>query len=276
MLYLCATPIGNLGDMTFRAVETLRNADVIYCEDTRRTQILLQHFDIKKPLVSCHQHNEKSRADEVCDRVEAGETVVYVSDAGMPGVSDPGAALVSACIGRDLPYTVLPGASAVLTAAVLSGLPPQPFTFFGFLPREGGEARAVLASVRDCGHLALLYESPLRVKKTLSALLNACGDCHAAVLRELTKRFEEVRRGTLSELIAFYEEPPKGECVIAVYPEGKQNDASEDDLDAVLERALNGGMRVRDAAALAAQTLHIPKKTAYARALAISEGGKEA
>lgn len=270
MLYLCATPIGNLGDMTFRAVETLRSADAVYCEDTRHTQVLLTHFDIKKPLVSCHQHNEKSRAEEVSARVAAGETIVYVSDAGMPGVSDPGAELVRACIEHGLPYTVLPGASAVLTAAVLSGLPPQPFTFYGFLPREGKEAKAVLSAVRGCGHLALLYESPLRVKKTLSALLEACGDCRAAVLRELTKRYEEVRRGTLSELIALYDEPPKGECVIAVYCEKRETEASAEDLDAVLTKALSGGMRVKDAAALAAETLHIPKKTAYARALELN------
>ena len=167
MLILCATPIGNLGDITLRAVDALRFCDAVYCEDTRRTLQLLNHLEIKKPLVACHQHNERMRAIEVAERVARGETVVYVSDAGMPGISDPGAALIAECIARELPVTVLPGASAVLTAAVLSGLPPQPFTFFGFLPRDGKPKREMLSAVAACNHLAILYESPQRVESTL-------------------------------------------------------------------------------------------------------------
>ena len=142
MLTLIATPIGNLSDITYRAVETLRAADVVYCEDTRRTLQLLNHLDIKKTLVSCHEHNERERAEEVVSHLRAGRSVAYVSDAGMPGISDPGAALVSACIAAGLPYTVLPGASAVLTAAVLSGLPCRTFSFYGFLPRDSKGRRA--------------------------------------------------------------------------------------------------------------------------------------
>lgn len=136
MLYLVATPIGNLGDITYRAAEVLKECDAIYCEDTRRTAQLLNHLGIEKPLISCHTHNERMRSEQVVAALREGKQIVYASDAGMPGISDPGAILVSACIENGLDVTVVPGASAVLTAAVLSGLPPQPFTFYGFLPRE--------------------------------------------------------------------------------------------------------------------------------------------
>ena len=176
MLTLIATPIGNLSDITYRAVETLRAADVVYCEDTRRTLQLLNHLDIKKTLVSCHEHNERERAEEVVSHLRAGRSVAYVSDAGMPGISDPGAALVSACIAAGLPYTVLPGASAVLTAAVLSGLPCRTFSFYGFLPRDSKGRRAYLERIAACGQLAILYESPHRVGATLAALRDALGE----------------------------------------------------------------------------------------------------
>ena len=271
MLYLCATPIGNLGDITLRVVETLRACDAVYCEDTRHTGMLLNHLGIKKPLISCHQHNEKQRAEEIVPLLAAGQELVYASDAGMPGISDPGAALVAACVAHDLPFTVLPGASAVLTAAVLSGLPPQPFTFYGFLPRETKPAREVLADLANCGHLALLYESPQRVQKTLSALLNACGDRQAAVLRELTKKFEEARRGLLSELIPQYDTPPKGECVLAIYCPRENRSVDPSDLDAFLTKALGEGIRVKDAAAQAALALNLPKNQAYQRALELGK-----
>ena len=271
MLILCATPIGNLGDITLRAVEALRGCDAVYCEDTRHTLQLMNHLEIKKPLVACHQHNERMRAAEVAGRVANGETVVYVSDAGMPGISDPGAALIAECIARSLPVTVLPGASAALTAAVLSGLPPQPFTFFGFLPRESKPKKEMLAELSACRHLAILYESPLRVHATLSSLYETLGDCDAAVLRELTKKFEEARRGKLSSLInAYAETPPKGECVIAVYCKRENAPASEAALDAFLLARLNTGASVRDAAAEAAEALAVSKKRAYARALSLT------
>ncbi|MEG1525519.1 MAG: 16S rRNA (cytidine(1402)-2'-O)-methyltransferase [Clostridia bacterium] len=271
MLYLCATPIGNLGDITLRVIDTLRTCDAVYCEDTRHTLGLLNHLEIKKPLISCHQHNERARADEVATLLSDGKNVVYVSDAGMPGISDPGAVLLEMCIARKLPFTVLPGASAVLTAAVLSGLPSQPFTFFGFLPRETQDAKVVLAQIASCGHLAILYESPQRVQKTLLALQNVCGDCQGAVLRELTKKFEDVQRGTLSQLSTFYEVPPRGECVLAIYCKHEQATATEADLDGALRTAFSSGQSVRDAAALVTTALHLPKKQVYARALSLSK-----
>lgn len=273
MLTLIATPIGNLSDITYRAVETLRAADVVYCEDTRRTLQLLNHLDIKKTLVSCHEHNERERAEEVVSHLRAGRSVAYVSDAGMPGISDPGAALVSACIAAGLPYTVLPGASAVLTAAVLSGLPCRTFSFYGFLPRDSKGRRAYLEWIAACGQLAILYESPHRVGATLAALRDALGDRPAALLRELTKKFESVERGTLSELAArFSDTEPKGECVICVLAAQEEHVPVETDaLDALLLRALGDGFSVKDAAALAVERLGVKKKDAYARALDLRE-----
>ncbi len=271
MLYLAATPIGNLGDITLRAVETLKACDAVYCEDTRRTVQLLNHLGIHKPLVSCHAHNEKQRAQEIAALLEDGQEIVYVSDAGMPGVSDPGAALVEECVRRDLPFTVLPGASAALMAAVMSGLPPSPFTFYGFLPRENKPRKAMLREISACAHLVLIYESPQRVQRTLTDLMDALGDCRGAVLRELTKKFEEVKRGQLSELTVQFDTPPKGECVIAVLPEPTASDtpAADDVLDDLLRALLANGVSVRDASAEAADRLHVSKKEAYRRALAL-------
>lgn len=272
MLKLVATPIGNLGDITLRALEALREADVVYAEDTRHTLQLLNHFEIKKPLVSCHAHNEQARAAEIVPLLAEGKELVFVSDAGMPGISDPGAALVHVCIEHALPYTVLPGASAVLTAAVLSGLPCGAFSFFGFLPRDGRSRREAIAAIGACGHLALIYESPHRAADTLQELCEALGDLPAALLRELTKKFETAERGTLASLAArFAEEPPRGECVLAVLcsrahaAEVQQKPS----LDALLTALLESGLSVKDAAAEAAARTGMPKKQAYARALAL-------
>lgn len=271
MLYLCATPIGNLGDITLRAVETLERCDMIYCEDTRHSLQLLNHLGIKKPLFSCHEHNEKQRAQEVAALLTAGKEIVYISDAGMPGISDPGCTLVAECIRQDLPYTVLPGASAVVTAAVLSGFPASPFTFFGFLPRDNKEKKQMLSQIADCTHLALLYESPHRVQSTLKLLYETLGDRPAAVLRELTKKFESVNRGDLSALIAQYEEAPKGECVIAVLCQKEKPQATPDELEAFLQAALSSGSSVKDAASAAAQALGVVKKSAYQKALELTQ-----
>lgn len=276
MLKLVATPIGNLDDITLRALTVLREADVIYAEDTRHTLQLLNHFDIKKPLVSCHAHNEQQRAPQVTEQLREGKEIVYVSDAGMPGISDPGAALVAACIENGLPFTVIPGASAVLTAAVLSGLPCAQFSFFGFIPRSGKQRREAIAAIGRSGHLSLLYESPNRVADTFRDLYEALGDRPAALMRELTKKFETAVRGTLFSLAEqFEQEPPKGECVIAVFcGAGTAEEDPEADalsLDRLLTQSLSGGMRVKEAAALAAEKLNVPKKDAYARALELKD-----
>ena len=270
MLLLCATPIGNLGDLTPRVREALTSCDAIYCEDTRRTLTLLNHIGIKKPLVSCYRENERQRAEEVVARLQAGETIVYVSDAGMPGVSDPGEALISACIAHNLPYSVLPGASAVLMAAVMSGLPAMPFSFFGFFPREKKAQKLLIEQLRRLDHTVIFYESPNRVHATLTALLEGLGEFDAALLRELTKLHEEVVRGTLGELAARYEnEPPRGECVLCVYCRASKNAEDTPDLEVLLRNLLSSSLSVRDAAAEAAATCGVPKKEAYAKALEI-------
>ncbi|MDO4564054.1 MAG: 16S rRNA (cytidine(1402)-2'-O)-methyltransferase [Clostridia bacterium] len=270
MLYLCATPIGNLKDITLRAVEALSACDAVFCEDTRQTAKLLNHLNIKKPLISCHEHNERFRAEELTRRLKEGETVCYCSDAGMPCISDPGAELVRVCIENGLDFTVLPGASAAITAVALSGLAPQPFTFFGFLPRESAKRRRMLDDIANTSHLCLLYESPHRVLTTLEQLKERLGaETEAAVLRELTKRFESVYRGRLGELAALLPADLKGECVIAVLPGAETAKAGEGELDSMLTQLLKT-CPVRDAATAAAEALALPKKRCYARALELS------
>jgi len=270
MLLLCATPIGNLGDLTPRVREALTNCDAVYCEDTRRTLTLLNHIGIKKPLVSCYRENERQRAQEVVTRLQAGETIVYVSDAGMPGVSDPGEALIAACIEHNLPYSVLPGASAVLMAAVMSGLPAMPFTFFGFFPREKKAQKPLIEQLKRLDHTVIFYESPNRVHATVTALLEGLGDLDAALLRELTKLHEEVVRGTLSELAARYAETaPRGECVLCIHCRATAQENDAPDLETLLTNLLSSGLSVRDAAAEATKACGVPKKEAYAKALEI-------
>ena len=269
MLYLVATPIGNLGDLSPRAIEVLSSVDMIYCEDTRHTGLLLSHFNIKKPTRSLHTHNERECTEEVVAALKDGRDVAYVSDAGMPGISDPGAMLVAACQRENLPHTVIPGASAAVVAAVLSGLPAQPFSFFGFLPRESKPRREMLDAIAKLDHQIILYESPHRVQATLKDLLDRFGDGPAAVLRELTKKFETVVTGSLSGLIERFEEEPKGECVIAFIPGHQDKDAAPDP-DAVLSELLKTES-VKDAAAIAAERLGLPKKQLYRRALELLE-----
>ena len=276
-LYLCATPIGNLEDITLRALRVLQEADSIWAEDTRHTLGLLNHYEIKKPLISCHEHNERERAAELVYELRQGKTIAFCSDAGMPGISDPGAALLAACAKEGLPVTILPGASAVPTAAVLSGLYQEPFTFYGFLPREKKPRNALLDRLKTQEGLLLLYESPVRIPATLKDLLAALGDRPAAVLRELTKVHEEAARGTLSSLCARFTEPPRGECVIAIQgaQPKKEMDVSEAALDEAIERLLQEGFSARDTAAAAAAVLQVPKKLAYARTLQLSKVQEE-
>lgn len=214
-LLICATPIGNLEDVTLRVLRALGEADVIACEDTRRTRVLLDRHGIRAAsLVSLHEHNERARAPQLADRVRAGEAVALVSDAGMPLVSDPGYALVQACIREDLPIEVLPGPSAVLSAVILSGLPPDRWRFVGFLPRKRGQRERLLA---DAAETLVAFESPKRLPATLEMLAQIDPQRPVAVCRELTKLHEEVARGTATELAGRYgERPPKGEVVLVV------------------------------------------------------------
>jgi len=217
MLYIVATPIGNLGDITLRAIEVLKSADAVAAEDTRYSGLLLKHFGLKKPLVSFHEHNEAMRTAQLIERLAAGENIALVTDAGMPGLSDPGARLIRECIRRDLPFTIVPGPSSILTAIVGSGFSTEKFFFAGFLPvKSGGRARELRAAAsRD--ETTVFFESPYRLMKTLSAAIDILQDRQLCVARELTKKFEEFRRGSAAELLAHYQAHlPKGEIVLVI------------------------------------------------------------
>lgn len=216
-LCFCATPIGNLGDITLRVLETLRAADLIVAEDTRHTRKLLNHYDIHKPLLSCHEHNEADRTEEILQRVAAGQLVAVVSDAGMPGISDPGAKLIAGAISQNLPWTVLPGASAVLTGLLLSGLPADQFAFLGFPPRRKKERLSWLGGFKALPLTLVFYEAPHRLPDFLLDLLAVYGPRSAALVREISKQYEEVERGTLEELSQLYtSKAARGEYVVVV------------------------------------------------------------
>ncbi len=210
-------PIGNREDITRRALEVLNGVDCICCEDTRNTGLLLSHYGIKKPLLSLHEHNESQRAPEVATRALAGERFAVVTDAGMPGVSDPGYRLIQELKSREVPFTVLPGPSAVVTALVGSGLPSDAFFFGGFLPVKSGRRAAMLQTAVAASYTSIFYESPFRIVKTIAALAEIDPDAPVCVARELTKVFETYHRGTAAALAAeFSAHPPKGEMVVLV------------------------------------------------------------
>jgi 16S rRNA (cytidine1402-2'-O)-methyltransferase len=217
MLYVVATPIGNLGDITLRALEVLKLADVIAAEDTRHSGILLKHYQIDKPFVSYHEHNEAMRTAQLVERIAAGENVALITDAGMPGLSDPGARLIRECIKRELPLTIIPGPSSILTALVGSGFSMEKFCFRGFLPVKSGRRERELRAAADHDETTIFFESPYRLTKTLRVCIDIMPDRQLCVARELTKKFEEFRRGTASELLTHYEaKPPKGEIILLV------------------------------------------------------------
>jgi len=218
-LTLVCTPIGNLGDLTPRAAETLRNCDGVIAEDTRRASQLLAHLDVRKPLVSFHEHNEERRLPEILARLRRGERLALVTDAGTPSVSDPGFRLVRACVAEGIDYTVLPGASAVTTALVGSGLPPVPFFFGGFLPSSGSGRRSELRKGTAHGMTAIYFESPHRLLDCLADLASIAPGCRVCVSRELTKIHEEYRLGCPAELAAHYGvNPPRGEITLVIDP----------------------------------------------------------
>lgn len=235
-LYFCATPIGNLGDITLRVLDVLRAADLVVAEDTRHTRKLLSHFDISKPLLSCHEHNEAERVDQILERVVAGETVAVVSDAGMPGISDPGAQLIEAAIARHIEWTVLPGPSAVLTGLILSGLPADQFVFLGFPPRRKQERILWLKNYLDLTFTLIFYEAPHRIAACLRDLEAVFGSRPAALVREISKRFEEVERGDLAELAALYAtKEARGEFVLVVGGADEPSEKQISDADALLQ-----------------------------------------
>lgn len=218
-LYVVATPIGHLQDITLRAIETLKTADLIACEDTRHSALLLKTYDIRVPTTSYHSYSTAAKAGRLLERLRGGERVALISDAGLPGISDPGTPLIHAAIEAGIPVTVIPGASASLTALVASGFPTDRFVFEGFLPVKPGARRTRLEALREEPRTVILYESPHRLLRLLTEIGDVFGDIPVSVSRELTKRFEETRRGPVSELRAHFErQAPRGEFVVVLPP----------------------------------------------------------
>jgi 16S rRNA (cytidine1402-2'-O)-methyltransferase len=217
MLYVVATPIGNLGDMTMRALAVLQDVDLVAAEDTRHSGILLKHYKIDKPFISYHEHNEAMRTAQLIERLAAGEKIALITDAGTPSISDPGARLIRECIKRDLPFTIIPGPSSVVTALAGSGFASEKFFFGGFLPNKSGGRERELRAAAERGVTTVFFESPHRLNKTLKAAIDILQDRQLCVARELTKKFEEFRHGSAAELLAHYEaRPPKGEIVLLI------------------------------------------------------------
>ena len=273
-LYLCATPIGNLADITYRAVETLRTADVIAAEDTRHTRGLLAHYDIHTPMTSYHEHNKEEKGAELIERLCAGETIVCVSDAGLPGIADPGGDLARRAIAAGIPVTPLPGANAALSALICAGLPLEGFTFVGFLPRKEKKRRELLARIAAYPETLIFYEAPHRLRETLAALASGLGaQRRACAARELTKKFEEFRRTTLGDLLAHYREhEPRGEFVLIVAGADENAPAA----DAAEEMSLTEryaahiakGLDKKEAMRRTAQELGIARRDVYQALLA--------
>ena len=266
-LVLVGTPIGNLDDMAPRGLQMLEQADVVACEDTRRTRKLLTHFGIKvKDLVVYNEANERRKADELVARIERGHTVALVSDAGMPGLSDPGYRLVKACVDRGLPVGVVPGPTASVTALAVSGLPPGRFVFEGFLPRKKGDRRRRIGELASETRTIVLFESPHRIAESLADLLDGLGDRPAALVRELTKIYEEAQRGTLAELVERVNEvPPRGEIVVVVGGaiHGDRPDVAAEELAGRARALMDGGMERKEALAQVAREAGVPKREVF-------------
>ncbi len=269
-LVLVATPIGNLADVTLRALDTLRSVDIIAAEDTRHTRKLLSRYDIHKPLVSYHEHNARERGAQLLDKIAAGKSVAVVTDAGTPGISDPGALLVEEALKRGISPVAVPGPTAMIAALVLSGLPVQPFAFLGFAPARGAERRRFFEENGALPMTLVLYESPKRLLKTLRDILDSWGGRRVAVARELTKIHEEVFRGTVSEALAHFEAAEtKGEITLVVEgrpaPEASAPEEAgwRDELDAMLA----AGASLKEAASAVAARFSLPRRTVYQAAL---------
>ena len=270
-LYLCATPIGNLGDITERVLECLRSVDVIAAEDTRNSKKLLTHFDIHVPMTSYHEFNKYEKADQLVNDMLGGKNIALITDAGTPAISDPGEVLVAKCAEAGVPVTSLPGSSAVITALTLSGLSTRRFCFEGFLSRENKERKEILSDLIDELRTIVLYESPHHLKITLKDLYKTLGDRKIALCRELTKRYEDVQRTTLSEAIDFYEQnDPRGEYVLVI--EGKSRDAKKEEerlqfedmsISDHVEFYIQQGMDKKEAMKCAAKDRGVSKRDIY-------------
>ncbi|HFI0238096.1 TPA: 16S rRNA (cytidine(1402)-2'-O)-methyltransferase [Streptococcus suis] len=265
-LYLVPTPIGNLQDMTFRAIQTLRDVEVIAAEDTRNTGLLLKHFEIETRQTSFHEHNAHEKIPVLIDWLKSGLSIAQVSDAGLPSISDPGHDLVKAAIAEDIPVVALPGASAGITALIASGLAPQPHIFYGFLPRKAGQQKDFFQEKRAYPETQIFYESPYRVVDTLENMLSVYGNRQVTVVRELTKLYEEYQRGTISEVLTYLNEHSlKGECLIIVAGAGEEELPSADDVDlkAEVEKEIASGRKPNQAIKEVARRYKLKKQEVY-------------
>ena len=264
-LYVVSTPIGNMGDFSYRAVEVLRQVAAVLAEDTRHSRHLLERYAIATPTLPYHEHNEATATPRLILRLLAGERLAIISDAGTPLLSDPGARLVRAAIEAGIAVSPVPGASALLSALVASGLDVDRFTFYGFLPRKGAERRSTLAEIVALRHAAVVYEAPSRVSDTLAELAAAgAGERATVVARELTKHYEELRRGTVAALAAYYvDAPPRGEVVIVVAGASAPAGANEEDLRARANELRVAGRTPRDIAATLALEMGAARNVAY-------------
>jgi 16S rRNA (cytidine1402-2'-O)-methyltransferase len=266
-LVVCATPIGNLEDVTLRVLRELGEADLVLCEDTRRTRTLLERHGIRARLLSYHQHNEAKRVEALLPRLEDGERIALASDAGLPGVNDPGARLIGAAIERGLDVTVLPGPSAVETALVASGLVGERYSFVGYLPRGREALDRLWQETASLEGPVVAFESPKRLPASLRSLAEADPGRAVAVCRELTKRFEEVVRGSAEEVAARFQEPPKGEITVVLGPSGVSGSVAEQDALAAVVELVEAGLPRRRAADLISGLTGVPRNKLYKASL---------
>ena len=263
-LFLVSTPIGNLGDMSHRAVEVLSSAALVIAEDTRHSRRLLEHYRVSTPLSSYHEHNEAKETPRLIARLRGGDSIALISDAGTPLISDPGSRLVAAALEAEIAVVPIPGASSVMAALVASGLPLERFTFFGFLPRKGRERTDILTEIVESHGTVVLFEAPNRVSATLDALVEAgAGERQAVVARELTKRFEEFKRGSVAKLASVYgKADPKGEVVLVIAG-AEERVVSERDLNDAAKKLRESGKSPREVMDYLVSALGAPRNTAY-------------
>lgn len=264
-LYVCATPIGNLGDITVRVLDTLRNVDLIAAEDTRHSRKLLQHYQIAAAMISYHEHNEKKRSLELLERLKGGQTIALISDAGLPGISDPGCEVIRLCLAEKIPIDVLPGPNAALTALILSGMPAEHFAFHGFLPTSAGARKKSLEQLANLPQTQIFYEAPHRLVAALQGISECFGVRDVAVVRELTKLHQQVHRGTALELIETFEQTaPRGECCILVAPYVPvQPVGGPAEWCAEVKEGLSRGLTKKDAMKEVAQRYGVKKSDVY-------------
>ncbi len=276
-LYLVPTPIGNLKDITLRALEVLQNVDIIAAEDTRQSLKLLNHFNIKKPLISYHQHNEQGRSENIIDQIKEGKNIAIISDAGSPGISDPGSVIVLKCIEQHIEFVVLPGATAITTALVYSGMDTTKFIFRGFLPRENKDRKPIIDDLINRSETLIFYEAPHRLLNTLEFLYEKIGNRKISMCRELTKLYEEIIRLDLEEAIEYYKNnTPRGEYVLVI--EGKSKEAIDKEerakwdsltIEEHIQKFMNEGLNKKDAMKKVAKDRNMPKSEVYKHSLKI-------